>query len=151
LQDLFWHVQRSSATPKQPLLRAGWLSFLVVKAQLLPGFPDMVRSVQAAEAPAVAAAAAAVVVITGSATALGAVMALPATAAAAWVLQQQAKAKELGSPGTGLVSSGYGCAFVPGIRLPVHQHDGSSSSSSNEAAVSVCRCSSAGTSSSTMS
>jgi hypothetical protein len=46
LQDLFWHVQRSSATPKQPLLRAGWLAFLVVKAQLLPGFPDMVRSVQ---------------------------------------------------------------------------------------------------------
>jgi hypothetical protein len=42
---LFWHVQRSSATPKQPLLRAGWLAFLVVKAQLLPGFPDMVRSV----------------------------------------------------------------------------------------------------------
>lgn len=43
LQDLFWHVQRSSPTPKQPLLRAGWLAFLMIKAQLLPGFPDLVR------------------------------------------------------------------------------------------------------------
>lgn len=43
-QDLFWHVQRSApATPKQPLLRAGWLAFLLLKAQLLPGFPDLVR------------------------------------------------------------------------------------------------------------
>jgi hypothetical protein len=44
-QDLFWHVQRSSSssTSKQPLLRAGWLAFLTIKAQLLPGFPDLVR------------------------------------------------------------------------------------------------------------
>jgi hypothetical protein len=42
LQDLFWHVHRMSA-PKPPLLQAGWLAFLVIKAQLLPGFPDMVR------------------------------------------------------------------------------------------------------------
>lgn len=45
VQDLFWHIQRSnsSSTSKQPLLRAGWLAFLTIKAQLLPGFPDLVR------------------------------------------------------------------------------------------------------------
>jgi hypothetical protein len=46
LQDLFWHMQRSnSSTGKQPLLRAGWLAFLLIKSQLLPGFPDLVRCV----------------------------------------------------------------------------------------------------------
>jgi hypothetical protein len=46
-QDLFWHIQRSNSSnaAKQPLLRAGWLAFLVIKAQLLPGFPDLVRCV----------------------------------------------------------------------------------------------------------
>jgi hypothetical protein len=47
LQDLFWHIQRSntssSSTSHQALLRAGWLTFLNIKAQLLPGFPDLVR------------------------------------------------------------------------------------------------------------
>ncbi|KAF8058436.1 RBR2 [Scenedesmus sp. PABB004] len=45
-KDLFWHVQRSASTPKQPLLRAGWLAFLLIKAQLLPGFPDLVSCLE---------------------------------------------------------------------------------------------------------
>eukprot|EP00879_Flechtneria_rotunda_P025462 GHRR01027061.1.p1 GENE.GHRR01027061.1~~GHRR01027061.1.p1 ORF type:complete len:359 (+),score=85.18 GHRR01027061.1:944-2020(+) len=45
-KDLFWNVQRSSSTPKQPLLRAGWLTFLLLKAQLLPGFPDLVSCME---------------------------------------------------------------------------------------------------------
>lgn len=36
----------SSSTGKQPLLRAGWLAFLLIKSQLLPGFPDLVRCVR---------------------------------------------------------------------------------------------------------
>lgn len=49
-QDLFWHIQRSntnsSSTAHQALLRAGWLAFLNIKSQLLPGFPDLVRCAQ---------------------------------------------------------------------------------------------------------
>eukprot|EP00775_Hariotina_reticulata_P005792 gene5792-6032_t len=45
-KDLFWHVHCKSATPMQPMRRAGWLAFLVIKAQLLPGFPDMVSCLE---------------------------------------------------------------------------------------------------------
>eukprot|EP00878_Enallax_costatus_P034420 GHUV01038161.1.p1 GENE.GHUV01038161.1~~GHUV01038161.1.p1 ORF type:complete len:332 (+),score=45.39 GHUV01038161.1:258-1253(+) len=48
-KDLFWHMARStgsSSSAKQPLMRAGWLAFLMIKAQLLPGFPDLVSCLE---------------------------------------------------------------------------------------------------------
>jgi hypothetical protein len=35
----------SAAAQAAPLLRAGWLAFLLLKAELLPGLPDLVRCV----------------------------------------------------------------------------------------------------------
>lgn len=43
LQDLFWRFHRLVTAPKQPAMQAGWLTFLLLKAELLPEFPDLVR------------------------------------------------------------------------------------------------------------
>lgn len=42
-QDLFWRVQKAAAVPQPQALQAGWLTFLLLKAQLLQQYPDLVR------------------------------------------------------------------------------------------------------------
>lgn len=42
-KDLFWRVQMAAAAPQPQVLQAGWLTFLLLKAQLLQQYPDLVR------------------------------------------------------------------------------------------------------------
>ncbi len=45
-KDLFWRVQKAAAAPQPQALQAGWLTFLLLKAQLLQQYPDLVSSLQ---------------------------------------------------------------------------------------------------------
>ncbi|KIY99778.1 hypothetical protein MNEG_8180, partial [Monoraphidium neglectum] len=45
-KDLFWRVQKAAAVPQPQALQAGWLTFLLLKAQLLQQYPDLVSSLQ---------------------------------------------------------------------------------------------------------
>ncbi|KAI8472814.1 MAG: hypothetical protein J3K34DRAFT_502383 [Monoraphidium minutum] len=45
-KDLFWRVQKAAAVPQPQALQAGWLTFLLLKAQLLQQYPDLVSCLQ---------------------------------------------------------------------------------------------------------
>jgi hypothetical protein len=40
---LLWRFVQFTGPARQPVLQAGWLTFLLLKGRLLPMFPDLVR------------------------------------------------------------------------------------------------------------